>query len=110
MTLEDQKPSKEGRVMKKAVRKTAEGKESAVKAEKQRQKNQLLLKANLKDKKTDNKDDDDSDWESVEEDAPVVRLEELLANMNIQGQDDDEDDENEEEEDENEEDEEQPDN
>ena len=27
--------------------------------------------------------DEDSDWESVEEDAPVVRLEELLNNMKI---------------------------
>lgn len=83
MSLEDKGPSKEGRVIKKAVRKTAEGKESAVKAERQRQKNKLLLKANLKDKKTEKEGDDDSDWESVEEDAPVVKLEELLANMNI---------------------------
>ena len=28
-------------------------------------------------------DDDDSDWESAEEDAPAVRLEELLDNMKI---------------------------
>lgn len=50
----------------------------------------MLLKANLKDKKAEQDDDDDSDWESVEEDAPVVRLEELLANMNIEGKNDEE--------------------
>ena len=52
----------------------------------------MLLNANLKNQKEDKAvdDDDDSDWESVEEDAPVVKLEELLANMQIQ--DDKEDD------------------
>merc|ERR1719240_989987 len=57
----------------------------------------MILKANLKDQKTekDIDDDNDSDWESVEEDAPVVKLEELLANMQIQDdkEDDDDDDE-----------------
>jgi hypothetical protein len=34
--------------------------------------------------------DSDSDWESVEEDAPVIRLEELLGNMKIEGSDEEE--------------------
>ena len=44
-------------------------------------KGEMLLKASLK------KTDDDEDWESAEEDAPAVRLEELLGNMKL---DDDE--------------------
>lgn len=44
------------------------------------------MKANLKNKGDDlNEDDGNSDWESVEDDAPVVQLEELLANMEIKG-------------------------
>ena len=35
----------------------------------------MLLKASLK------KTDDDEDWESAEEDAPAVRLEELLGSI-----------------------------
>lgn len=87
MSLEDKAAGdkKDGRQIKKAVRKTTEGKESAAKADQQRAKSQMLLKANLKDSKNEKEvdDDDDSDWESVEEDAPVVKLEELLANMHI---------------------------
>ena len=62
--------------IKKAVRKTAIGKAQQYQAEK----NRKLLEANLR-KKEDNSDG--SDWESCEEDAPVVKLEELLGNMNI---------------------------
>merc|ERR1719240_2345935 len=41
----------------------------------------MILKANLKDQKTekDIDDDNDSDWESVEEDAPVVKAEQNRA-------------------------------
>jgi len=44
----------------------------------------MLLKASLA-----KPDEEDEDWESVEEDAPAVRLEELLGNMKL-----DDDDEN----------------
>ena len=36
------------------------------------------------------KEEGDSDWESVEEDAPVVKLDELLSNLRIEGDDDEE--------------------
>lgn len=91
MTLDDEKPSKSERVMKKAKRKTEQGKASAEKAEEVRKKNKLIMKANLKEKKDDVNDEDndyDSDWESIEDDAPVVKLEELLANMHIKGEKD----------------------
>ena len=44
---------------------------------------ELIMKANMKSNAMNQ--EDDSDWESVEEDAPVVRLEELLNNMKIDG-------------------------
>ena len=47
----------------------------------------MLLKASLA-----KEDENDEDWESAEEDAPAVRLEELLGNMKI---DDDENDDSE---------------
>lgn len=40
-----------------------------------------MFKATLKKKD----EDDDSDWESVEEDYPHVRLEELLDNLTLDG-------------------------
>lgn len=42
-------------------------------------------------------DNDDSDWESVEEDAPVIQLADLLDNMQIEGKSDDEEEKEEEE-------------
>jgi len=36
----------------------------------------------------------DSDWESAEEDAPAVRLEELLGNMKLEGDDSEKEEEN----------------
>ena len=41
--------------------------------------------------------DDDSDWESVEEDAPVIQLADLLDNMQIEGDSGDEEEKEEEE-------------
>lgn len=61
----------------KAARKTAEGKLGETEAEKRRRKDELLFKATLK------RQESDSDWESVEEDFPHVKLEELLANLKI---------------------------
>ena len=61
----------------KAARKTGQGKQNEKDAETNRKKNELLFKATLK------KQDEDSDWESVEEDFPHVKLEELLANLKL---------------------------
>jgi len=54
----------------------------------------MIFKASLK-KKTDGGEDEDSDWESVEEDYPGVKLSELLdgLTLEVKGDDDDEDDE-----------------
>ena len=84
------------RKVKSAVRKTAIGKAIAHQTEKERMKSDLIKKANLKTK--DDKKDDDESWESAEEDAPVIRLEELLDNMKIEGEDEIEGDEDDEEE------------
>ena len=51
-------------------------------------KSDLILLANQK--KKNNGDKEDSDWESDEEDAPAIRLEELLGNMKIKGDSEDE--------------------
>ena len=64
--------------------------------EKERIKSEAVFKASLKMR--EDIDDEDS-WESVEEDAPVIKLEELLGNLNI-GDDDDENDEGEDQEEE----------
>ena len=71
----------EQRNVKAAKRKTDTGKNSATVADKDRAKGDAILKANMKT--ADDKDDDDSDWESAEEDAPAIRLEELLSNMKL---------------------------
>ena len=53
-------------------------------------KNDLLVKANLKEKEAVPKQDEDSDdYGSVEGDMPHVKLEELLSNMRIACDDDD---------------------
>lgn len=54
----------------------------------------MINKANMKSKDEMDGKDEDSDWESVEEDAPAIKLEELLDNLKI----DDNNDEDEEEE------------
>jgi hypothetical protein len=45
------------------------------------------LKANLKSKEIREEDEESDNWESVEDDAPVVKLEELLGNMKIEDSD-----------------------
>ena len=60
----------------KAARKTDQGKQNEKEAEAARKKNELMFKATLKQ-------EEDSDWESVEEDFPHVKLEELLANLKL---------------------------
>ena len=73
------------REVKKAVRKTAIGKAIQHQSEKNRLKSDMIIKANMKTKEEKRKvgADDDSDWESAEEDAPAIRLEELLDNLKI---------------------------
>ena len=73
----------EYRQIKSAVRKTAIGKASAYQKEKSRKHAEAVFKASLKKEE----DGGDSSWESVEEDAPVIKLEELLGNMKIEDDD-----------------------
>ena len=89
LTLED----KDQKPIKIAKRKTEKGKESAKAAMENRNKNKLIEKSNMKQKQI-NEADDDSDWESAEEDAPFVQLGELLSNMKIACDDGDSDEEN----------------
>ena len=69
------------REVKTAVRKTAIGKAIQHQSEKQRQQSQQFIKANMKT--IEEKGDGDSEWESAEEDAPAIKLEELLDNLKI---------------------------
>ena len=86
MTLEDKAP-KGDRAIKKATRRTEQGKKLQAAATATRNKNEAIVRANLKSKE----ENSDDDWESdYEEDAPVVKLEELLGNMKICDDDDDE--------------------
>lgn len=92
LKLEDDQP-KDGRVVKTAVRKTQAGKEKQQESEKEKAKNKAILKASLAKKP----DDEGSEWESAEEDAPAIQLAELLDNMKIEGESDDDDEESKEE-------------
>jgi len=69
---------KERKVVK-VARKTAAGKAQQGDAEDRRVKDKALFKATLKKKP----EDEDSGWESVEEDFPIVKLEELLENLKL---------------------------
>ena len=62
-------------------RKTKEGRDKQKEAQALKKKNELLFKANLKDKAEGSEGDE---WESVEEDFPGVKIEDLLADMTIQ--------------------------
>jgi len=83
-----------------ATRKTKDGKERQAESEENRRREEALIKATLKEKSAAAKDGDDDDegWESVEEDYPHIKLDDLkdlatqLAGMNIEGGDDDEED------------------
>lgn len=74
----------EERTVKSAVRKTAIGKAKAYQMEKERIKSEAVYKASLRMR--EEQDDEDS-WESVEEDAPAIKLEELLGNLKIHDED-----------------------
>lgn len=85
------------RQVKKAVRKTAIGKAIQHQSEKNRMKSELMIKANMKTK-DEMKKDGDSDWESAEDDAPAIKLEDLLDNLKIDDRHSEDEDEEEEEE------------
>jgi len=82
------------RKVKPAGRKTAIGKAKAYQMEKERVKSDMVYQASLNMK--ENIEEGDSDWESAEEDAPAVRLEELLSNMKIEDSGSDKEEEKEE--------------
>ena len=79
----------------KAVRKTDEGRQKHAESEESRKKEEALIKATLKAKQEN--DSDDEGWESVEEDYPHIKLDDLktleqkLAGMQIEGDDEDDD-------------------
>ncbi len=95
------KNAKEDRKTVKVVRKTKEGKEKQAEAIDAKKKNELLIKASLKTKTEI--EEDGSDWDSVEEDYPHIRVEDLksiedqLAGMNIADDEEESDSEEEEE-------------
>lgn len=77
----------EERTVTKAVRKTKEGRERQAESEETRKREEALIQATLKQK---NKDESDEEgWESVEEDYPHIKLDDLkdleeqLAGMQI---------------------------
>ena len=84
--------------MAKVARKTKEGKEKQAETEESRKRQEALIKATLKAKGEKGTNSDDEGWDSVEEDFPHIKLDELkdlesqLAGMNIEGGDDDEED------------------
>lgn len=80
----------------KGARKTQEGKERQAQSEEARRKEEAIIKATLKEK--NEKDGGESEgWESVEEDFPHIKLDDLkdlqsqLQGMQIGDDDDDED-------------------
>lgn len=65
----------EERTVTKAVRKTKEGRERQAESEETRKREEALIQATLKQK---NKDESDEEgWESVEEDYPHIKLDDL---------------------------------
>lgn len=70
---------KEERKVAKGVRKTHQGKTKHLETEESRLKNQRLQKVNIKQKH----EVDEEDYESPEEDAPAIKIEDLLADLKI---------------------------
>ncbi len=91
------KVGSEERRVAKGNRKTQEGKQKQAETEEQRKKNEAIVKATLKQKGEKGTEEDDEGWDSVEEDFPHIKLDDLkdlasqLEGMNIEGGDDDED-------------------
>ena len=81
----------------KANRKTANSRLKQSESEEARKREEALIKATLKDKDEKGADDDEG-WDSVEEDFPHIKLDDLktlseqLADMKIQGDDEEQDD------------------
>jgi hypothetical protein len=88
------KVGKDERKVVKASRKTEEGRGKHAESEEARKREEALIKATLKEK-GEKGDEDDDGWDSVEEDFPHIKLDDLknlneqLAGMKIQGDDDD---------------------
>ncbi len=95
----------EERRLAKGARKTDEGRLKHAESEEKRKKEEALIKATLKDK-SEVPADEDEGWDSVEEDYPHIKIDELkdlqtqLAGMKIEGGDDEDEDEFEDEEEE----------
>ncbi len=91
------KVGSEERRVAKGSRKTQEGKQKQAETEEQRKKNEAIVKATLKQKGEKGTEEDDEGWDSVEEDFPHIKLDDLkdlasqLEGMNIEGGEDDED-------------------
>lgn len=82
--------SEERRVIK-GARKTVEGKQKQAETEEGRKRQDALIKATLKSKGEKGTGSDDEGWDSVEEDFPHIKLDDLkdlesqLAGMKIEG-------------------------
>lgn len=91
------KVGKDERKIVKGARKTDQGRQKHAESEEARKREEALIKATLKEK--GEKDDDDEDgWDSVEEDFPHIKLDDLknlneqLAGMKIKGDDEEDED------------------
>ena len=91
------KVGSEERRVAKGSRKTQEGKQKQAETEEQRKKNEAIVKATLKQKGEKGTEEDDEGWDSVEEDFPHIKLDDLkdlasqLEGMKIEGADEDDD-------------------
>ena len=91
------KVGSEERRVAKGSRKTQEGKQKQAETEESRKKNEAIVKATLKQKGEKGTEEDDEGWDSVEEDFPHIKLDDLkdlasqLEGMKIEGADEDDD-------------------
>jgi hypothetical protein len=92
------KVGKDERKIVKGTRKTDEGRLKHAESEETRKREEAIIKATLKDKNEKGAEDDEEGWDSVEEDFPHIKLDDLkdlgeqLAGMKIQGDHDDDED------------------
>ena len=89
------KVGKDERKIVQGTRKTDEGRLKHAESEEARKKEEAIIKATLKDKNEKGAEDDEDGWDSVEEDFPHIKLDDLkklgeqLAGMKIEGENDD---------------------
>jgi hypothetical protein len=89
------KVGKDERKIVQGARKTDEGRLKHAESEEARKKEEAIIKATLKDKNEKGAEDDEDGWDSVEEDFPHIKLDDLkklgeqLAGMKIEGENDD---------------------